>query len=73
MLRVLYRDAASTMLLTLPPGPGAAPPPPSCAAPLLIDPASGAARPLTAQEVTARLRTMQLAGAVHGTCAPVGR
>lgn len=72
VLRVLYRDDAARdaalMLLTMPSGPGAPAPSRDCAAPLLIDPVTGAARPLSSQEVAARLRTMRIVGATPGTC-----
>jgi hypothetical protein len=68
VLRVLYRDSTALMLLTLPARPGGKAPPRDCAVPLLIDPVSGAARAMAADEVTARLRSMQLAGATPGAC-----
>lgn len=68
VLRVLYRDDAMEMLLTLPPHQGAPRPPPGCAMPLLIDTASGAVRPISQVEVTGRLRSMVLVGATSGTC-----
>ena len=72
VLRVLYRDDANRsgalMLLTLPSGPNAPHPSSDCAAPLLIDPVTGAARALSPQEVATRLTTMRIAGATPGTC-----
>lgn len=72
VLRVLYRDDANRngalMLLTLPSGPDGPRPSRDCAAPLLIDPATGAAHALAPQEVAARLQTMRIVGATPGNC-----
>ena len=72
VLRVLYRDDAhkdgTLMLLTLPSGPDGPQPSRDCAAPLLIDPVSGAAHPLTTQQVAGRLKAMRVVGATPGTC-----
>ncbi len=65
LLRAVYRDADSTMVLVIPEG---RPQRGDCTAPLLIDNATGQARALTAAEVQARLRTMQLAGATRSAC-----
>lgn len=68
VLRVLYRDHKVLMLVTLPAKPGDPPVPSDCATPLLIDPASGAAKAITASEMSRRLKSMQLAAATRGTC-----
>ncbi len=72
LLRVVYRDAASEMVLMVPEKGGRAALPKAlgrdCAAPLLIDARTGQARVLDEAEVQARLRTMQLAGATRGVC-----
>ncbi|MCH7629256.1 MAG: hypothetical protein IH997_11185 [Proteobacteria bacterium] len=72
VLRVLYRDDAhgnaALMLLTQPSGLDGPRPSRDCAAPLLIDPVTGAAHALGPQEVAARLRTMRIVGATPGTC-----
>lgn len=67
VLRAIYRDDRSIMLVALRDG-AAAPPRGDCAQPLLVDPATGAAKAIGANEAAARQRTMQLAGAVEGTC-----
>jgi len=66
LLRAVYRDASSTMVLVIPEG---RPQRGDCTAPLLIDNLTGQAHVLSAPEVQARLRTMQLAGATRGACA----
>ena len=65
LLRAVYRDADSTMVLVIPEG---RPQRGDCTAPLLIDNTTGQARALSAAEVQARLRTMQLAGATRSAC-----
>ncbi|MEO0032921.1 MAG: hypothetical protein RIS94_2679 [Pseudomonadota bacterium] len=67
VLRAIYRDDHAIMLVALRDG-GAALPRGDCAQPLLVDPGTGAAHPIDAAEAAARQRTMQLAGAVEGTC-----
>lgn len=71
MLRVLYRNTDTVMLLTLPVGQGGAPPP-TCSTPLLIDPLTGAARAISREEAALRLKTMEMSGATQGTC-PAGQ
>ena len=82
VLRVLYRDDAykddahkdyahkdgALMLLTLPSEPDGPQPSRDCAAPLLIDLATGSAHPLSSHEVAQRLKTMRIAGATPGRC-----
>lgn len=69
VLRAVYRDARSLLLVTLPmPGDGTVPG--ACAQPLLVDQASGAARPIGVAEAAARQAQMQLAGATEGHCPP---
>lgn len=72
LLRVVYRDADSEMVLMVPEKGGRAALPKAlgrdCAAPLLIDAHTGQVRVLDEAEVQARLRTMQLAGATRGAC-----
>ena len=65
LLRAVYRDADSTMVVVIPEG---RPHGGDCTAPLLIDTRTGQARVLTAAEVQARLRRMQLAGATRSAC-----
>ena len=67
LLRVVYRDADSEMVLMVPEK-GRAELRSDCTAPLLIDAHTGAVRVLSEAEVQARLRTMQLAGATRGAC-----
>jgi hypothetical protein len=67
MLRTIYRDDRSIMLVALP-GPSGSRPTGDCAQALLIDPATGRAQPISAAEATSRQKSMQLAGAVAGTC-----
>ncbi len=71
VLRAVYRDADSRMVLMLPEKGRRAVLRGDCAAPLLIDARTGAVRVLDEAEVQARLRTMQLAGATRGAC-PAG-
>jgi len=66
-LRAVYRSEEGTMVLVLPEK-GRAVPRGDCGAPLFIDARSGAVRVLMREEVQARLRTMQLAGATRGAC-----
>ncbi len=68
LLRAVYRDASSMMVLVIPEAGQPKPPRGDCTAPMLIDSLTGAARVLTAAEVQARLRTMQLAGATRSAC-----
>ena len=67
VLRAIYRDATHHVLLALP---DRAKPLPQrdCAAPLLIDDATGAVQQITRAEAAERIKGMQLSGAVHGTC-----
>jgi hypothetical protein len=67
LLRVVYRDMHSEMVLMVP-DKGREMLRDDCAAPLLIDTRSGQARVLGENEVQARLKTMQLAGATRGLC-----
>lgn len=68
LLRAVYRDASSTMVLVIPEAGKPKSPRGDCTVPMLIDIATGQARVLTAIEVQARLRTMQLAGATRSAC-----
>lgn len=68
LLRVVYRDADSDMVLMVPEKGSGAALQGDCAAPLLVDARTGAARVLGEAEVQARLKTMQLAGAARGAC-----
>ena len=68
LLRAVYRDAGSTMVLVLPEAGQARVTRSDCTAPLLIDALTGQARVLAEAEVQARLRTMQLAGATRSAC-----
>ena len=66
VLRAIYRDVAHHMLVVLPDADhrmahG------DCAAPLLIDDATGRARQITPAQAAQAMRHMQLSGAVHGT------
>lgn len=70
VLRVLYRDADMTLLMTLPAQKGGPRPPESCTAPLLIDPVTGAARAISREEAAVRLKTMEMSGATSGRCQP---
>jgi len=67
VLRAVYRDAGHQLLVVLP---DADHPMPrgDCAAPLLIDTATGGARQITPIEAATWMHRMQLSGAVHGTC-----
>jgi hypothetical protein len=67
VLRAVYRDASHRLLVVLP-DQAHAMPRGDCAAPVLIDEASGAARQILPGEAAAWLRHMQLSGAVEGTC-----
>lgn len=68
VLRVVYRDADSEMVLMVLEKSGRASMRGDCAAPLLVDARTGQARVLEENEVQARLKTMQLAGATRGVC-----
>lgn len=67
VLRAVYRDAGHRLLVALPDGPNGVPHG-DCAAPLLVDDATGAARQITPTEAAVRAQRMVLTGAVHGTC-----
>jgi len=67
VLRAVYRDAGHRLLVALPDGPNGVPHG-DCAAPLLVDDATGAARQITPAEAAVRAQRMVLTGAVHGTC-----
>lgn len=68
VLRVIYRDTESEMVLMVPEKGQRAAIRSDCAAPLLVDAHTGAVRVLSETEVQARLKTMQLAGATRGAC-----
>ncbi len=68
VLRVVYRDADSEMVLMVPEKGLRADLRGDCAAPLLVDARTGAARVIGEADVQARLKTMQLAGATRGAC-----
>ena len=67
VLRAVYRDATHHMFVVLPDA-GHRLPQGDCAAPLLIDDATGGARQITPAEAADRMRHMQLSGAIRGTC-----
>jgi hypothetical protein len=67
VLRAVYRDASHRLLVVLP-YQAHAMPRGDCAAPVLIDETSGAARQISPGEAAGWLRHMQLSGAVEGTC-----
>ncbi|EGD59607.1 hypothetical protein Y88_2651 [Novosphingobium nitrogenifigens DSM 19370] len=67
VLRALYRDTGHRLLVVLPDARHRVPRG-DCAAPLLIDEASGRARQVTANEAAALAQHMELVGAVEGTC-----
>jgi len=67
VLRAVYRDDTHQLLVVLSDA-GHPTPHGDCAAPLLIDNATGGARQITPTEASAWMRHMQLSGAVHGTC-----
>ncbi|MDF8332684.1 hypothetical protein [Novosphingobium cyanobacteriorum] len=69
VMRTIYRDDKAMLLVVMPDGPGA-PPSADCTQPLLIDPASGAVRAISAQEAAERQRRMELVGASEGNCLP---
>jgi hypothetical protein len=68
LLRAVYRDASSTMVLVIPEAGQQRAGSSDCAALMLIDTRAGQARVLNGSEVQARLRTMQLAGATRSAC-----
>ncbi|MFM9937423.1 MAG: hypothetical protein ACKVOL_14650 [Novosphingobium sp.] len=70
LLRAVYRDASSTMVLVIPEAGKPKPLRSDCTAPMLIDTLTGAARVLTDAEAQARLRTMQLVAAAPAACSP---
>jgi len=67
VLRAVYRDDAHRLLVVLPDNAHHVPRG-DCAAPVLIDEVSGAARQVTPADAASWMRHMQLSGAVHGTC-----
>ncbi|KUR80463.1 hypothetical protein AQZ50_02190 [Novosphingobium sp. Fuku2-ISO-50] len=67
VLRAVYRDATHRLLIVLPDRAHRVPRG-DCAAPLLIDEATGAARQIAPGEAAQWMRQMQLTGAVQGTC-----
>ncbi len=67
VLRAVYRDSAHHLLMALPDSPRGLPQG-DCAAPMLIDDATGMARQITPAEAVDWMKRMQLAGAIHGTC-----
>jgi hypothetical protein len=67
VLRAVWSDATHHLLVVLPGADGRVPRG-DCAAPLLIDDATGAARQITPAEAAALVKHMQLAGAVRGSC-----
>lgn len=70
MLRAIYRDDRAVLLLALPAPGTRALPGGDCAQPLLVDPATGQAVVIGADEARRRVATMQLVGATGGTCPP---
>ncbi|WP_298283306.1 hypothetical protein [Novosphingobium sp.] len=72
LLRVIYRDAAETLIMTLQTRQGAPLPGGACARPLLLDTATGAVRMPTGEEAERRRGQMQLVGAAPARC-PAGR
>jgi hypothetical protein len=67
LLRAVYRDANSTMVLVITEARHAKARG-DCTAPMLIDNLTGQARVLSAAEMQTRLRTMQLAWATRSGC-----
>lgn len=67
VLRAIYRDGARHLLVAMPDG-GRELPRGDCAAPLLIDDATGRLQQVTPAEAEDWVKRMQLSGAVHGTC-----
>ncbi|WP_353228070.1 hypothetical protein [Novosphingobium sp.] len=67
VLRAVWRDATHHLLVVLPGADGRVPRG-DCAAPLLIDDASGGVRQIAPAEAAALVTHMQMAGAVRGTC-----
>ncbi len=67
VLRAVYRDAGHRLLVALPDGPQGLPHG-DCAAPVLVDDATGAARQITPAQAAVWVQRMVLTGAVHGTC-----
>jgi len=67
VLRAIYRDSSRHLLLAMPDGAHGLPHG-DCAAPLLIDDATGAVRQITPAQAAGWVQRMQLSGAVHGKC-----
>ena len=67
VLRAVYRDATHRLLVVLPDRAHQVPRG-DCAAPVLIDEPSGAARQVTPAVAAQWMRHMQLSGAVQGIC-----
>lgn len=71
LLRVIYRDAGETLIMTLQTREGTQLPVGACARPLLLDNATGAVRKPTGEEAERRRGQMQLVGAAPARC-PAG-
>ena len=67
VLRAVYRDATHRLLIVLPDRAHRVPRG-VCAAPLLIDEATGAVRQIAPGKAAQWMRQMQLTGAVQGAC-----
>lgn len=67
VLRAVYRDATHHLLMALPDGQKGLPQG-DCAAPVLIDDATGGVQEISHDQAAGWLKRMQLSGAVHGTC-----
>lgn len=67
VLRAIYRDGSRHLLVAMPDGARRLPRG-DCAAPLLIDDATGGAQQVTPAQAAQWVKRMQLSGAVHGTC-----
>jgi hypothetical protein len=67
VLRAIWRDGSRHLLVAMPDGPRGLPRG-DCAAPLLIDDATGGVRQITPAQAAEWVKRMQLSAAVHGTC-----
>lgn len=67
VLRAIYRDGTHHLLVALADGSRGLPPG-DCAAPLLIDDATGGAQQISRSNAADWMKRMQLSGAIHGTC-----